>query len=109
MPRRRLGLALGARIVLLFAFQLPLFGKGRVERWSVKTGTDTDAASVDLTFSTPTTIAALRNVAAPLSWPPRNRRRAQRNYGSGNHCDAEGIRTRKNQDHRWVLNYKNGG
>jgi hypothetical protein len=37
-----------------------------VERWAVKTGTDPDAHLVDLSSSTPTTIATMR------SWMPPN-------------------------------------
>jgi hypothetical protein len=44
-----------------------------VERWSVKTGTDLDAASVNLSSATNTTIAALRSLAAPGSIPANNR------------------------------------
>jgi len=62
-----------APFVLLFALQPLLFGKCGVERWSVKTGTDTDSGSVDLSSSTATTISTLTNLAAPSSWPPGNR------------------------------------
>jgi Big-like domain-containing protein/lamin tail-like protein len=44
-----------------------------VERWSVKTGTDPDAALVDLDHPVPTTIAALRAIPAPVT-PPDNAR-----------------------------------
>ncbi len=43
------------------------------ERWSVKTGADPDAASIDVTKVTPTTVAALRSVAAPATVPPNGR------------------------------------
>jgi hypothetical protein len=47
-----------------------------VERWSVKTGTDPDAALVDLNNPTPTTIAYLSSFAAPADppGPPLNAR-----------------------------------
>jgi len=47
-----------------------------VERWSVKTGTDPDAALVDLNNPTPTTIAFLRSFTAPADppGPPLNAR-----------------------------------
>lgn len=44
-----------------------------VERWSVKTGTDADAAKVDATTSTTTTIASLVALATPPVLPPNNR------------------------------------
>src|SRR5205807_8212417 len=43
-----------------------------VERWSVKTGTDADAALVNLTPQ-PTTIAAMRSWTAPATIPSNNR------------------------------------
>ena len=72
-PQRRLYLTLFASPVLLLAFQPTLFGKCGVERWSVKTGTDSDSGLVDLSSSTPTTITDLRNLASPRQWPPSNR------------------------------------
>jgi lamin tail-like protein len=45
-----------------------------VERWSVKTGSDPDAALVDLNSATPTTIASLRTFAYPSPNPPSNNR-----------------------------------
>ncbi len=44
-----------------------------VERWSVKTGTDFDNGMVNLSSSTPTTIATMRSWNAPGSIPANNR------------------------------------
>ncbi|WP_407700246.1 putative Ig domain-containing protein [Streptomyces beihaiensis] len=48
-------------------------GSCGVERWSVKTGTDSDAGKIDLTSTTTTTIASLGAIAAPSSLPSDNR------------------------------------
>src|SRR5882757_6352709 len=48
-------------------------GSCGVERWSVKTGTDTDRAKITLQSTTPTTIAALGALTAPSSLPSNNR------------------------------------
>jgi hypothetical protein len=45
-----------------------------VERWSVKTGTDPDAALVDVNTATPVTIADMRSWPAPSPTPPDNAR-----------------------------------
>jgi hypothetical protein len=50
-----------------------LFGQCGVERWQVKTGTDSDAGSVNLNVSTPNTIASLTALATPSSIPPTSR------------------------------------
>jgi hypothetical protein len=44
-----------------------------VERWSVKTGTDPDAGSVDQTKVSPTSVGYLGSLQAPAS-PPANGR-----------------------------------
>jgi Fibronectin type III domain/IPT/TIG domain len=44
-----------------------------VERWSVKTGTDADAALVNVGATTPTTIATMRSYSPPASLPANNR------------------------------------
>src|SRR5579871_5716359 len=44
-----------------------------VERWSVKTGTDTDKATVNLSTSTATTIASLIALPTPSVLPPNTR------------------------------------
>ena len=49
------------------------FAQCGVERWSVKTGTDTDAGLVNLNSPTTTTIAALSLIAAPAAIPDNNR------------------------------------
>ena len=48
-------------------------GSCGVERWSVKTGTDADRASITLQSTTPTTIVALGALPAPSSLPANNR------------------------------------
>jgi hypothetical protein len=61
-------------IVAGFVFFVPDFLEAcGTERWSVKTGTDPDAASVDLSYAWPTTVSEMS------SWPrpgfiPRNNR-----------------------------------
>lgn len=44
-----------------------------VERWSVKTGTDSDAASINLSSATATTIAEMRTWATPSPIPSNGR------------------------------------
>jgi hypothetical protein len=44
-----------------------------VERWSVKTGTDADASSIDLSHVVPTSIADLTSLPKPGSLPANNR------------------------------------
>jgi hypothetical protein len=44
-----------------------------VERWSVKTGTDADAAKINLASTTTTSIAFLDGLAQPASLPANNR------------------------------------
>jgi hypothetical protein len=48
-------------------------GSCGVERWSVKTGTDTDRSKITLQSTTPTTIASLTALSAPGSLPANNR------------------------------------
>ncbi|MEY9968026.1 hypothetical protein ABIA33_006106 [Streptacidiphilus sp. MAP12-16] len=48
-------------------------GSCGVERWSVKTGTDADAAKITVQSTTATTIPALASLAAPGSLPANNR------------------------------------
>ncbi|MGH8041769.1 MAG: pre-peptidase C-terminal domain-containing protein [Rudaea sp.] len=48
-------------------------GSCGVERWSVKTGTDADAGSVNLSSPQSNTIITLRSWAAPNPIPPNNR------------------------------------
>jgi hypothetical protein len=53
-----------------------LLARCGVQRWDVKTGKDTQAASIDLSSSTPTTIAFLTDLTRfppPHPWPPPNR------------------------------------
>jgi hypothetical protein len=46
-----------------------LTGSCGAERWSVKTGTDADASTINLQSTTPTTIASLDALPAPSSLP----------------------------------------
>lgn len=48
-------------------------GSCGVERWSVKTGTDASAGSVDLSSTTTTTVSAMRGYPAPASLPSSGR------------------------------------
>jgi hypothetical protein len=48
-------------------------GSCGVERWSVKTGTDADAARINLQSTTQTTIASLDALPAPANLPANNR------------------------------------
>jgi len=48
-------------------------GSCGVERWSVKTGTDADAGSINLQSTTATTIASLDAIPAPATLPANNR------------------------------------
>jgi hypothetical protein len=50
-----------------------LTGSCGVERWSVKTGTDADAGSINLQSTSQTTIAALGAIPAPSNLPANNR------------------------------------
>jgi hypothetical protein len=61
--------------VLLAVALLPsrLLGQCGVERWQIKTGTDSDAGSVNLNVSTPNSIASLTALAKPSSIPPTSR------------------------------------
>src|SRR4030081_2190876 len=59
--------------VLLLVVPTTLFAQCGVERWSVKTGTDADVGTVNLTSTTSTTIAALRALTAPGTLPAANR------------------------------------
>jgi len=44
-----------------------------VERWSVKTGTDADAGLINVSSTSPNTIATMRSWTAPSPIPPNNR------------------------------------
>ncbi|MFL6055114.1 MAG: putative Ig domain-containing protein [Actinoallomurus sp.] len=50
-----------------------LTGSCGVERWSVKTGTDADAGSINLQSTSQTTIASLDAIPAPSNLPANNR------------------------------------
>ena len=49
------------------------FAQCGVERWSVKTGTDSKAATINLNSSSSTTIAHLRSLTAPNPIPSTSR------------------------------------
>src|SRR5438876_6131236 len=51
----------------------PVLAQCGVERWSVKTGTDPDAGSVNLSSSSSTTIVTMRSWTAPSPIPSNNR------------------------------------
>ncbi|HEX7140821.1 MAG TPA: Ig-like domain-containing protein [Vicinamibacterales bacterium] len=60
-------------VVAFLALPAPLFAQCGVERWSVKTGTDADVGLINLSSSTPQTIATMRSWPAPNPIPPNNR------------------------------------
>jgi Bacterial Ig domain len=64
----------GILVVFLLATAMPrlLLGCG-VERWSVKTGSDADAGSVNLGSQSSNTIATMRGWPVPSPIPPNNR------------------------------------
>ena len=68
-----IGTGLLTGIVPFAEFDEDASGACGVERWSVKTGTDADAASVDLGHVVPTTIAQLTSLPKPASLPSNNR------------------------------------
>ena len=68
----RVVLACSACLALCIANAV-LWAQCGVERWSVKTGTDADAGSVNLASTTPTTIATLVALSAPQPIPVNNR------------------------------------
>src|SRR5215510_13196100 len=70
--------ASGACLLLGLAFAAPeLLGQQcGVQRWNVKVGRDSQAAAIDLSSPTPTTIAFLTDPTRfpdPHPWPPPNR------------------------------------
>ncbi len=71
---RRIVRTLSFLVIVLSLFtSTQLFARCGVERWSVKTGTDPDAAQVDLAHPTVTTIADLIQLSAPHPIPKNNR------------------------------------
>jgi hypothetical protein len=62
-------------LLVFIAFSTPFQAQQRcgVERWSVKTGTDADSASVNLASPQTTTIAQLIALTPPNPIPPNNR------------------------------------
>ena len=70
--RRLLSLAF-AIVVGLALPASPLFARCGVERWAVKTGTDVDAAAVDLSATTPTDVGMLRRLQPPSPLPATRR------------------------------------
>ena len=75
--KRKYYLRLYGRMVVLAALlclaQLVAWPQCGKERWSVKTGTDSDAALVNLASVTPTTITNLTSLPAPHPLPPASR------------------------------------
>jgi len=62
-------------LVLVGLLSLPSSADARCgkERWSVKTGTDSDAQQVDMTTQNATTIADMRSWPAPAHLPLKTR------------------------------------
>src|SRR6266851_9387823 len=69
MTSRRMLIA----VFFFFLLAQSLFATCGTERWPVKTGTDGDAGSVDLSSATLTTIAALTSLAKPSTLPRSSR------------------------------------
>src|ERR1700732_4830352 len=69
MKRHHCAALLRCGIFLALAFCSQALGQCGVERWSVKTGTDSGGSSIDLTSSTPTTIGNLISLSAPHPIP----------------------------------------
>jgi hypothetical protein len=69
MKRHHCAALLRCGIILALAFCSEVWGQCGVERWSVKTGTDSGGSTIDLTSSTPTTISNLISVSAPHPIP----------------------------------------
>jgi hypothetical protein len=59
--------------ISLWTFTSEVWGQCGVERWSVKTGTDSSATSIDLNSVSPTTISGLVALNAPQPIPPTSR------------------------------------
>src|ERR1700730_10899058 len=59
--------------ISLWTFTSEVWGQCGVERWSVKTGTDSSATSIDLNSISPTTISSLVALNAPQPIPPTSR------------------------------------
>jgi uncharacterized membrane protein len=60
-------------ILSLVSLPSPILAQCGVERWSVKTGTDADVGSVNLSSSTAQTIVTMRGWPAPSPIPANNR------------------------------------
>src|SRR5258708_3810461 len=60
-------------VAALFSLPAPILAQCGVERWSVKTGTDRDVGSMNLTSSPANTILTMRGWPAPSPIPPNNR------------------------------------
>src|SRR5438105_4181272 len=68
-----LGLAFGVAFEAVSAQSIAVAVTCGVERWSVKTGTDADASLINLSKTTPTTIASLTALPAPSPILSNNR------------------------------------
>lgn len=73
MRRQRLTLFAFVLVIVPSALTSQLRAQCGVERWSVKTGTDSDAGSVNLNSASPTTVATLVKLSAPQPIPPNSR------------------------------------
>jgi hypothetical protein len=60
-------------VALLAVFPPSALARCGVERWAVKTGTDSDASLVNLAAATPTTLATMRSWSAPQPLPSNSR------------------------------------
>ncbi len=79
-----------------------------VERWSVKTGTDPDASSVDVTTSVPTTVAALVALPAPDTLPNNQRIEPVETTVWVVDATLSGYKRESDSDYHLVLSDENG-
>jgi hypothetical protein len=73
MQRRGSVVLLLAGIVSVSMFSSEVWGQCGVERWSIKTGTDSGASAIDLTSSSSTTVSSLTSLSAPQPIPVGSR------------------------------------
>lgn len=91
---------LAALLCLLQLAAWPQCGK---ERWSVKTGTDTDASLVNLASATSTTITSLTSVSAPHPLPPSSRLAPVETTIFHLSCTLAGFKLEADSDYHLVL------
>ena len=83
-------------------------GSCGVERWSVKTGTDSDAGKINLSSTSSTTIASLAALAAPSSLPSNNRVQPTETTVFQLHTTLDEYKLEADSDYHLVLDDKSG-